>query len=116
MVADLDGPTDFVERWRDRLPAAPVVREVRAQRRGFVSGMDGEKIGLAVVHLGGGRLRGGDKINPSVGLSNVAMIGDAMEKDTPLAIVHAANDDAANRAEDAVRAAFVLADVKPGRP
>ncbi len=58
MVAELGGPADFVERWRDRLPAAPVVGEVKAGKAGYVTGIDGEALGLAVVHLGGGRLKG----------------------------------------------------------
>jgi len=37
MVAELGGPLDFVERWRDRLPASPVMREVLAGQNGFVS-------------------------------------------------------------------------------
>jgi thymidine phosphorylase len=39
---------------------------------GFVTAIDGEALGLAVVHLGGGRLREGDRVNPSVGLSDLA--------------------------------------------
>lgn len=116
MVADLGGPSDFVDHWRDRLPAAPVVRPVLANENGFVAGMDGEMLGLAVVHLGGGRLRGSDIIDPSVGLSNVAMLGAEMNVDTPLAMVHAANDDAADRAEQTVRQAFSLTEATPEIP
>lgn len=116
MVADLGGPSDFVDHWRDRLPAAPVVRPVLANENGFVAGMDGEMLGLAVVHLGGGRLRGSDIIDPSVGLSNVAMLGAEMNVDTPLAMVHAANDDAADRAEQTVRQAFSLTKATPEIP
>lgn len=116
MVSELGGPTDFVERWRDRLPASPVVREVAAGRSGYVSGMDGQAIGLAVVHLGGGRLRGGDKIDPSVGLSNVALIGDAVTAETPLATIHAATDDAANAAAAAIQSAYVISEQIPDAP
>ena len=116
MVADLGGPGDFVERWRDRLPAAPVVRDILAERDGFVAAMDGEMIGLAVVHLGGGRLRGGDKIDPSVGLSNVAMLGAPVTATTPLATVHAQSEDAADMAADAVRCAILISDEMPEIP
>ncbi len=106
MVAALGGPTDFVERFRDRLPAAKVVREVAAGRAGFVARIDGEALGHAVVRLGGGRLRDGDKINASVGLSQLAKIGDEVEPGQPLARIHAASEDAADVAEAAVRAAY----------
>ncbi|MBC7138227.1 MAG: thymidine phosphorylase [Defluviimonas sp.] len=116
MVAALGGPMDFVERFPDRLPAAPVVREVRAEGDGFVAGVDGEALGMAVVRLGGGRLREGDRINPSVGLSDLVMIGERVSPDLPLARVHAATEAEANRAAAAVRAAYRLADTEPDEP
>ena len=116
MVAELGGPADFVERWRDRLPAAPVVGEVKAAKAGYVIGIDGEALGLAVVHLGGGRLKGGDQIDPSVGLADVALLGDQIEADTPLCVIHAATPDAAEAAAAAVRAAYTIGEKEPDVP
>ena len=110
MVAALGGPIDFVERWPDRLPAAPVVREVPAFREGFVGTIDGEVLGLAVVHLGGGRLKQGDRINASVGLSEIAGIGEHVSPDLPFALIHAASEADADRAEAALRVAFTISD------
>lgn len=115
MTAALGGPVDFVEHWRDRLPRAPVLREVPALEDGFVTAMDGRALGMAVVRLGGGRMRDGDRVNPSVGLSRVAQLGDRVGPGAPLALVHAANDDAAARAIDAVQAAITLGDTAPER-
>jgi len=116
MVAVLGGPMDFVERFPDRLPAAPVMREVRAERAGFVAAVDAEALGMAVVRLGGGRLKNGDRINPSVGLSEMVMIGERVSPDLPLAMVHAATEAEADRAAAAVRAAYTLADTEPDEP
>ena len=113
MVTELGGPADFVDRWRDRLPAAPVLREVAAESSGYVTGIDGEAVGMAVVHLGGGRLRGCDRIDPSVGFSNVALIGDAVGADTPLATIHAATEDAAQVATTAIRTAYTIGNNAP---
>ncbi len=110
MVAELGGPADFVERWRDRLPSAPVVREVRAGRNGRVVAIDGQALGMAVVHLGGGRLKDGDRIDPSVGLSGLPMLGDEVVPETPLGTIHAASGQAAERAETALREAIVIGD------
>ncbi len=110
MVAELGGPTDFVERWRDRLPSAPVVREVRAGRSGRVVAIDGQALGMAVVHLGGGRLKNGDRIDPSVGLSGLPMLGDQVVAETPLGTIHAASTRAADRAEATLREAIVIGD------
>ena len=115
-VAALGGPSDFVERYPDRLPAAPVLREVLAQKPGHVAAIEAEALGHAVVHLGGGRLKGGDKINPSVGLSALAKIGDAVGPGVPLAQVHAATEAQADQAMASVLAAYSLSDepVKSG--
>ena len=110
MVAAQGGPGDFVERWPDRLPAAPIVREVPAFVEGVVTAMDGEALGMAVVHLGGGRLKQSDRVNASVGLSEIAGIGEHVSPDLPMALIHAATEDDADRAEAAVRAAFSVGD------
>ena len=116
MVAALGGPADFVERYPDRLPAARVVRDVPAPMDGFVTRIDGEALGHAVVHLGGGRLKGGDRINPSVGLSDIMPLGEPVEKGEALARVHAGSDADAERAVAAVLAAMVVGADEPEEP
>jgi thymidine phosphorylase len=113
MVAAHGGPADFVDNWRDRLPASPVVRDILAVQSGRVLEIDGEALGLAVVHLGGGRLVDGARIDPSVGLSRVVRLGEVVDEYTPLAIVHAANPAAADQAADMVRAAITVGDGMP---
>ena len=75
--------------------------------------IDGEALGDAVVHLGGGRLREGDRINPSVGLSDLAGLGEETGAGVPLAMVHAATEDAARAA--VARGAGGLSDRRPAR-
>ncbi|PTW49530.1 thymidine phosphorylase [Rhodovulum kholense] len=116
MVAELGGPADFVERWPDRLPAAPVLCEVTAPEGGIVQAIDGEALGLAVVALGGGRRREGDRINPAVGLAEMAALGDRIAPGEPLAIVHAASDTDADAVAARVRGAFRLGDTAPEIP
>jgi thymidine phosphorylase len=116
MVAAQGGPADFVERWPDRLPSAPVVLEVPALQDGYVAAIDGEALGHAVVHLGGGRLREGDKVNPSVGLSDLAGIGEETGEGVPLAMVHAATEEAARAAVAAVQAAYRIVPDLPDEP
>ncbi len=116
MVAALGGPTDFVERWPDRLPAAGVVREVPAAREGYVTAIDGAALGRCVVGLGGGRMRAEDRINVSVGLSEIAGIGEHVSPDLPLALVHAATEPEADRAAVAVRLAFTVGPAEVADP
>jgi pyrimidine-nucleoside phosphorylase len=62
---------------------------VLAERSGFVTKMDTEALGLAVIDLGGGRRRMGDSINHSVGLEMLARIGGEVSAGEPVARVFA---------------------------
>lgn len=110
MVAAQGGPRDFLTRWQDHLPAAPVVRDVPAVGAGVVTRIDTRAVGEAVVHLGGGRLRNGDAIDPRVGFSALKGLGMAAGPGAPLARVHAATEDAASRAIAALQSAYALGD------
>lgn len=116
MITAQGGPGDFIDRWPDRLPAAPVQRPVFSTAKGFVTAINAEGLGRAVVRLGGGRLRDGDRINPSVGLSDLAGIGEELEPGEPLAIIHAATEAAAEAVMVSIRAAYVLGDSAPDDP
>jgi thymidine phosphorylase len=108
MVAGLGGPTDVFR--QSGLPQAPVQREVPAPRGGWLTGMDTRALGLAVVALGGGRQRPGQTVDPRVGLSHIAAIGQAMSHGEPLARVHAADEASAQAAVEAVQAACRIGD------
>ncbi|MGV6802687.1 MAG: thymidine phosphorylase [Ruegeria sp.] len=108
MMAAVGGPLRLVEDWARFLPEASVILEVSAQTDGYITVMDGEALGLAVVALGGGRQVESDVIDPAVGLSGLARLGDKVSVGTPLAVVHAAREDAAQRAAQAVRAAISI--------
>jgi thymidine phosphorylase len=116
MVAAQGGPSDFIDRWPDRLPAAPVVREVPSFEGGYVSAIDAEQLGLVVVRLGGGRLREADRINPSVGLADLAGLGDSIGRGQPLAMIHAATEADADAAVASVQAAYSMAQTQSNIP
>ncbi len=105
MVRELGGPSDLMEQPDKHLPKAPITLAVKPKRAGYVAKVDTRALGMAVVGLGGGRLTLEDKLDYSVGLTNVAPIGAEVNKDRPLAIVHAASRDAAEAAAAAVQAA-----------
>jgi len=116
MVAAQGGPLAFVDNWARFLPEAPVIREVPAPRAGYVTAMDGQALGLAVVGLGGGRQVETDTVDPAVGLSDVVSLGDRVDKGQPLVRIHAAREDAADAALRAVQAAITLGDDAPALP
>jgi pyrimidine-nucleoside phosphorylase len=65
------------------LPRAPETL-VLARRTGYVTEMDVEKLGDAVVTLGGGRRHVSDAIDPSVGFEMLVRLGDAVANKQPL--------------------------------
>src|SRR5579875_2010946 len=117
MVAALGGPAGLLEDPDAHLPAAPVVAPAEPAEAGVVQAIDVRALGIAVIDLGGGRAREIDAVEHSVGLSEVAALGERVEPGgRPLALVHARDQDAARRAIAAVRAAYRLGDAAPERP
>jgi len=58
--------------------------EVRAARAGYISAIDGEALGYALIALGGGRRLIEDTVDPSVGLQMRVRLGDEVEEGQPL--------------------------------
>lgn len=110
MVAAMGGPLDFAESWKHVLPEANVQREVLAEKAGVIAQIDTRSLGEAVVALGGGRMRESDRIDPSVGLSELLGLGAPVDAKTPLAMVHAGSQEAVARASETVRKAYRIGD------
>ncbi|PAU55883.1 thymidine phosphorylase [Pseudomonas sp. PIC25] len=108
MVAALGGPVDLAEHPWQHLPHAAVVRPVFAEWAGYVQGIDTRAVGLAVIALGGGRRRPEDAIDPAVGFSELALPGESVGADRPLAMVHARDAAGAEEAARLLRAAYRL--------
>jgi thymidine phosphorylase len=115
MVAALGGPSDFLTRAGSALPRAGVLVEARPERSGVVTAIDARAVGLAVVELGGGRVRSSDAIDPSVGFTDLAPIGAEVGPNFSLGRVHARSPDEAESAARRLRAAYRLGDAAAGR-
>ena len=113
MVTALGGPNDLVEKPTAHLRSAAVTQQIHPDRDGFVQAIDTRSVGLAVVALGGGRMRVGDAIDHSVGLSEIVGLGEHADHDRPIAVVHARSESEATIAANAVRAAFSIGETRP---
>ena len=115
MVAALGGPADLLERPERHLAAAPIRHLLHAEREGIVQRVDNRAVGLAVVALGGGRTRPQDAIDHAVGLTDLAMPGDRVGPDRPLAIIHARDEAGLEAASARLHKAYALGEGEPER-
>ena len=113
MVLMMGGPADFVENWTRIVPEAPVIKDVLAPAAGFVSTIDGEALGLAVVGLGGGRSNEVATIDRAVGFDAIARIGTPVTQGDLLARVHAADEAAAEKASNELLSTFTVSQQVP---
>lgn len=83
-----------------RLPAAPVVYPVLCPVSGYVSHIEADEVGLAAMHLGGGRVTKDSVIDLSVGIMLSKKVGERVQAGETIAIIHAADEAAAKTAAD----------------
>lgn len=110
MVAALGGPTDFVENYDQHLEKAEIIRPVYAQFAGRIHQIDTRALGMAVVALGGGRLRAADPIDYAVGLTDVMSLGELADHERPLAWVHARTEAQYEQTAAILRQAMQVSD------
>ncbi|WP_342359808.1 thymidine phosphorylase [Terrarubrum flagellatum] len=115
MVAGLGGPADLMQRPDAYLAKAPLTRAIPPAANGRVTAIDTRGVGLAVVALGGGRTRADQTIDHSVGLIELAGLGDEVGPDRPLAIAHARDEADLARATEMLLAAYVIGSEAPTR-
>jgi pyrimidine-nucleoside phosphorylase len=64
----------------DQLPPVGKGVPVTAGRAGFVGEIETERLGIAIIELGGGRKRAGEKIDHAVGLEMLVRVGDPVKR------------------------------------
>ncbi|MDQ6772407.1 MAG: thymidine phosphorylase [Candidatus Dormibacteraeota bacterium] len=94
----------------------PVALTVPAPASGWVESVDALACGLAVVELGGGRLRKTDRVDHGVGLELAALVGDRVEAGAPLVQVHAPSAAAARVALPRLERAWGIVANRAARP
>jgi len=96
-----------------RLPQASLQVSLPASRSGVVSDVDAMGVALAALRLGAGRAKAADRIDPAVGVSHLAKIGERVAAGQPLAVMHANDEAALAEARTMLAGAIVLGDAAP---
>ncbi|MBX4965081.1 thymidine phosphorylase [Rhizobium binae] len=113
MVSMLGGPADLIENPDRYLARAPVEKRVTAARPGWLAACDARGIGVSVIDLGGGRRHPADRIDHRVGFSKLLPLGTRVNAGEPIALVHAADEAAAERAAAALAAHYRITEDEP---
>jgi pyrimidine-nucleoside phosphorylase len=116
MVAAQGGDAGVCDRPGEVLPSAPVRREVTAAGAGWVASVPARAVGELAAALGAGRARKQDPVDPAVGLELHVAVGDRVDPGTPVATVHARDEDAASHAAAAFTDLLALSDAEIPRP
>jgi len=113
MVAGLGGPQDFSSNYDQHLAQAEITIPVFAETDGYLVATNAFAVGNSIIELGGGRRQLGDKLDLSVGLSDVVPVGERVDGERPLAVIHANSADSAARAAKMIRKACEISDSAP---
>ncbi len=116
MVAEHGGPTDLLNNTKGHLAAAPITMAVHPDKPGRIEKINAREYGLIILELGGGRRTAADKIDPAVGISKAAGIGDRVDRERPIAVLHARDKAAAIKAAGALKKAVTTTDAKLEAP
>ena len=91
LVYAQDGDATTVEKILEQ-HRAPIIQPWPAKSAGVVKKMDAELIGRASVLLGAGRRKADDPIDFAVGFSGIKKVGEHVDLEEPLFVIHARNE------------------------
>ncbi len=100
-----------------KLPRARSVYTVVSPSDGYIYSMDTERVGMASVLLGAGRLTQNDRIDHSTGIVLARKTGDSVSKGEVIAWLHTSDEDRAKRVEtEFLKALTILRERPEDRP
>ena len=96
----------------DLLSKAKYVMPVLATKHGYIRSLEAKSVGEISMHLGAGRERKEDAIDPAVGIVLKKKIGDYVEENEVLAYIHANNEEKGKEAVKLLEACYEIAEEK----
>ncbi|MFY9923639.1 MAG: thymidine phosphorylase [Opitutaceae bacterium] len=90
------------------LPKARFIRPLSSVRTGFVTDVDPMGVALAALHLGAGRSKAEEAVDPSVGLDRLVKVGDPVKEGGALCRIHANNEKRMGEAAEMLAGAIAI--------
>jgi thymidine phosphorylase len=98
------------------LPTAPHQMLLRAERPGYVTDIDAEKVGRATMLLGAGRHRVEDAVDHAVGVMILAGVNEPIREGDAFVEVHYRSDERLATAVELLKPAWTIADAPSRQP
>ena len=111
-IGEQGGDAEYA-RDTSRFPEAALVREVKAVRSDYIGAMDTERIGLASVALGAGRVTKDDEIDFTAGIIIVKKTADAVAEGEVIARLYSSAEDRLDDGERGYLSAITITDERP---
>lgn len=115
MVANQGGDVKSVEN-PQKYPKAGHIAPVLSAQSGYIKSIDTYTVGMIALELGAGRRSLEDMIKPEVGLHFEKKIGDFVEFNEPLLVIHAPDRTTWQIAKERVRQAFTFTENRVAPP
>ena len=115
LVEKQGGDISYIENLQ-KFEKAPYIVPVLSDKAGYVGELNAETIGKTSVSLGAGRIKKEDGIDVRVGIILCKKVGDKVDKDEPLAYIHAATIEKAEEAVEKVKQAYRFSNKKVNKP
>ncbi len=92
------------------LPTASHVEVLRAPRAGYLVRLDALAVGTAAWHLGAGRARKNDPVDPAAGVVSGLALGERVEEGQPLLTLHTSSPERLADGRAALEGCYDIAD------
>jgi pyrimidine-nucleoside phosphorylase len=115
LVKAQGGDTSYIDH-PEKFPAAKHIRKLPAPKRGYVHTINAAMIAQGVHILGAGKNAAGDKIDYSVGVSEIKKVATQMKQGEPLMMIHYNDESKCEQALEYFKNAYRLAPKRPTPP
>jgi len=115
LIENQGGDVSFIND-ESKFENAKYIYPVLAEKSGYIKSIQAEKLGKISCELGAGRVRKEDQIDNQVGLIVNKKIGDKVEADDVITIIHANDENKLKIAIDEVKSCFEICDEYVGKP